>query len=186
LAAAWNLGSISVSVECSRETEMGLREASKSAGRLWWPGLLLGLSLVFVWPSCAEDKVDLQCLEEIELPRFSAWSLRPEGGTAHALVTLAENGKIAATTVEGTAWELEAEVRYAVQKMAKYRSGCEGRQVAFDFEFRVEGEETHYPVIRIYFRPPNGFLVVTPPGKMTVTFIPVDKDQKKKPQAAPK
>jgi hypothetical protein len=123
--------------------------------------LLLGLLVTLVWPSHAEDKVDFQCLASIELPRFPVSDQPPEVGTIHARVTLDEDGKIAGLSIEGTAQSLKVEVENHLKNRAKYRAGCEGRQIELNFDFRIDPRDTYSPVIHTYFRPPNTFVIAT-------------------------
>ncbi len=112
----------------------------------------------------------LACLEEMELPRFAA-SNEVSQGFARAWVTLGPEGMISDLELSATAKGIDLELDYLLRNRAKYRKDCAGEKFELVFEFRVEGEETHTPVIRTYFRPPNGFLIVTQPLKMTIDMI---------------
>ncbi len=131
----------------------------------------------FISPLCTSfvrgEHSGLACLEELELPRFAVVNEFRSGGSVRAWVTVGPEGTIADLKTRGTARSLEAEVEYHLRSRAKYKKECTGEKLEFIFDFRVEGEETHTPVIRTYFRPPNGFLIVTQPPKMTVDVIPL-------------
>lgn len=127
----------------------------------------------------AETPTGLACLEQIELPRFAVVNNLPEGGSATAHVVIGRNEQISKLSVSGTARILEAEVEHHIRKRAKYDVRCDGQEFDLEFTFQVEGEPTHTPFIRTFFRPPNRFVISTQPPKHTITFIPVDPEAKK-------
>lgn len=136
--------------------------------------LLPSVLPLLLMPTARGQHQGLECLEEIEVPRFAVVNAVRTGGNVRALVTVGPSGNIADLKVKGSSWRLEAEVEYHLRHRARYKAGCTGQQVELNFLFRAEGEESYTPIIRTYFRPPSGFIIVTQPPKMTIDSIPVE------------
>lgn len=125
-------------------------------------GMMLG--------GCA-SAAEISCVKELELPRFATAGRSPSGGTVVAKIEL--EGGYPRINVRSRPKDksLEAEVKYHLSERAKYKTSCTG-QMELSFTFAVEGESSYTPVTRVFFKPPNAFVIVTQPLRMSIDAVP--------------
>lgn len=138
----------------------------------------------------AQDPSNVQCLSEVEIPRFSALAAGARKfGTVTARMTVGKGGVPANVDAEGPDQRLIEEVRVYVTESARFLSECEGQQVILKFTFQLEGEPRDYPFAITRFRPPNHFVIISQPGTPHIGIHPLGappKPGRKGPDQPPK
>jgi hypothetical protein len=112
----------------------------------------------------AEDCEGISCIEEIEIPRYSAVArLALRTGTVQTRVKIGKKGRPVEIILESPDPKLADEVRGWLKHTGRFRAVCQGREIHLLFTFRLEGEPTPNPFAIIRFRPPNHFIIISQP-----------------------
>jgi hypothetical protein len=114
----------------------------------------------------------MKCIREIELPRFITARHVPNGGSVMATIELGKGTPRIEVRSAQSEKSLEAEVKYHLTEKTKYVANCVGR-FELRFVFAVEGEPTFNPYARVFFRPPNEFVIITQPLRPSIDVIPL-------------
>lgn len=126
------------------------------------------------------------CVEEIEIPRYSAVARRAiNPGTVRALIKIGKEGRLGDVTLEAPDPNLADEVRGWVKHTGRFRPSCVGRQVTLLFTFRLEGEATHHTFAIVRFRPPNHFIIISQPTLPIIDYIPVPPPKQEQKRSGP-
>lgn len=137
--------------------------------------------LALVLPSGQSAVDNMQCVVELEVPRYS-WIARgaaQDTGTVSVDFLVGRHGTIADMHGNGPDPRLIEEAESFLKAGAKLLPSCEGRRVQLLFTFQMDGEARDYPFTRVKFRPPNHFIIVSQRTRPTIDKIPVQpKDSK--------
>lgn len=137
------------------------------------------MRLIKLYATCAilgfcASAAEISCVKELELPRFATAGRSPRGGTVVALVELGGVSPRISVSSRPKDKSLEEEVRYHLRERGKYDMGCKGK-VELRFTFAVEGDPSYSPFPRVFFKPPNAFIIITQPLQSSENVIPLNK-----------
>jgi hypothetical protein len=119
----------------------------------------------------------LECIQGIELPRYSFIARRtPSGGTVRAVVKVGNDGKAASIRTPGADDNLAEEVRDTLTDGTSYVQSCKGLEFEIVFTFRLEGEATPRPLVWIKFESPNHFTIISEPKQPHYGYYEVPKE----------
>ena len=130
-----------------------------------------GIHLLLALPPTAEiaNSQNLECVKELEVPRYNLSSRRSfTGGTVTAIVSIGRGGLVSQIDTGTADRNLAEEVRTYLTTAATYSETCEGKKVEITFTFKLEGEPEFTPPVFVRFRPPNHFIIISRPRKPIV------------------
>jgi hypothetical protein len=134
--------------------------------RCWW----VYVFMIVLHSSCAAAPGNLDCIKEIELPRYSFIARRSPGGTVKAVVRIGPHGKATIVTTPNADKDLSEEVRDTLTDGTSYLESCNGQELELVFTFRIEGPAVEYPMTTIRFHPPNHFIIVSERKKPHILY----------------
>jgi len=128
--------------------------------------VVVGLSVLFVAvvPARSAEVGDLACIEEMVVPPYSFIARRAQQpGTVKATIRIGPNGSMAGLELNSPDKDLALEVETFVKLYTVFRADCNGKVVTLVFTFRLEGPPVLGPTVRVWFRGPNHFVIVSQP-----------------------
>ena len=123
------------------------------------------LLLIMVMSVLTAAEPTLDCIEEIEMPRYTYVAKRSPGGTVRAIITVGNAGKALRIALDTSDEDLALEVRGTILEDTKFKRSCRGLKVTLVFTFKLEGEPSDDPTVTVHFRSPNHFTLTTQPRK---------------------
>lgn len=148
----------------ARETVDAGYQDMTSIVRTSFARFVLATAMVGWWPCLAQQDANIECVEELGVPRYTYMARRsPNGGEVAATVRIGSNGLAADVETRSDSPHLAEEVRSFLQNATKFKKGCELKKVRLRFTFQMEGEPEWQPIIFVKFRPPNHFIIVSSP-----------------------
>ncbi len=143
--------------------EAGYRDMT-SGVRTSLARFVLATAMVAGWPCLAQQDANLECVEELGVPRYTYMARRsPNGGEVSAVVTIGPAGTAVSVETRSESPHLAEEVRSFLQNATKFKKGCESQKVRLRFTFQMQGEPEWQPIVFVKFRPPNHFIIVSSP-----------------------
>lgn len=126
---------------------------------------------VYIWwllacvPAVFADDSNVACLVETYVPTFGlAADTGAMSGTVTAYVQVGPGGKPRDIRITGTNHKLSPEIKMYLRE-AKYDPHCASKTVTMKYTFQLAPGLVGCQIQKVWFRPPNHFIVLTHTSK---------------------
>lgn len=120
----------------------------------------------------ASAQTNVECIDRLGVPGSGPFARTAKsGGTVHAVITFLKNRPPQIEMTGSSDPSLKAEVQLFLQD-STFLSTCEGMKILLNFTFRLFGSASDSLYHRVYFSPPNSYLIEVMPAQGSVTRHP--------------
>jgi len=129
------------------------------------------------WAQAQGQPDNMQCVLEMELPRYSFIARNAVHNTGTVDIAFRIRGSAEIEDIQASAPDdrLVKEVLSVLETAAEFSPSCVGRRVHMIFTFELKGEARDNTFTLIKFKPPNHFVILSQPRLPTIDKLPSNK-----------